>query len=262
MNAYEQRQAERKERLLKAAKKAKQHADETFNRVDTISKGIPFGQPILAGHHSERRHRADIKRIEQGMNKAIAETDKAKQLQEKAESVGLGGISSDDPDAIEKLQAKLDKLERERDMMKKINKAHARYLKNPALDLSEFTEKAQDKIRSYKPSVSWEVHPFPPYALTNIGARIRATRKRIERLQANKERDVIPAQELEGGIIIKEDKELNRIQIVYPCKPSDAVIKELKRHGFHWSRSLGVWQRKTSEQALFWAQTIAKRGIE
>jgi len=37
----------------------------------TIADGIPFGQPILVGHHSERRARKDAERIENGMRRAV-----------------------------------------------------------------------------------------------------------------------------------------------------------------------------------------------
>jgi hypothetical protein len=39
--------------------------------VDAIADGIPLGQPILVGHHSERRARKDAERIENGMRRAV-----------------------------------------------------------------------------------------------------------------------------------------------------------------------------------------------
>ena len=39
--------------------------------VDRIADGIPLGQPILVGHHSERRARKDAEKIENGMKKAV-----------------------------------------------------------------------------------------------------------------------------------------------------------------------------------------------
>jgi SAM-dependent methyltransferase len=39
--------------------------------VAAIADGIPFGQPILVGHHSERRARRDAERIKSGMNKTV-----------------------------------------------------------------------------------------------------------------------------------------------------------------------------------------------
>ncbi len=39
--------------------------------VKRITEGIPLGQPILVGHHSERHARKDAERIENGMRKAV-----------------------------------------------------------------------------------------------------------------------------------------------------------------------------------------------
>lgn len=39
--------------------------------VAAIADGIPFGQPILVGHHSERRARKDAEKIENGMRRAV-----------------------------------------------------------------------------------------------------------------------------------------------------------------------------------------------
>jgi phospholipid N-methyltransferase len=39
--------------------------------VARIADGIPMGQPILVGHHSERHARKDAQRIENGMRKAV-----------------------------------------------------------------------------------------------------------------------------------------------------------------------------------------------
>jgi hypothetical protein len=46
--------------------------------------GIPFGQPILVGHHSERRARKDAERIESGMRKAIRMWDTSKYWTDRA----------------------------------------------------------------------------------------------------------------------------------------------------------------------------------
>jgi hypothetical protein len=47
-------------------------ADARHAAAQHIADGIPMGQPILVGHHSEKRHRADMRRIDSGMRAAIA----------------------------------------------------------------------------------------------------------------------------------------------------------------------------------------------
>lgn len=46
-------------------------ADSARRAVSAIADNIPFGQPILVGHHSEKRARKDAERIENGMRKAV-----------------------------------------------------------------------------------------------------------------------------------------------------------------------------------------------
>src|SRR5882757_8325901 len=99
MNRYEAKQEARRARLEARAEKAAAEAQAQFKRVDAISSMIPFGQPILVGHHSEKRHRADTGRIRKGMDKGVEGTRRADQLQQRAAAVGTAGVSSDDPDA-------------------------------------------------------------------------------------------------------------------------------------------------------------------
>ena len=46
-------------------------AERASAQVRRIADGIPFGQPILVGHHSERHARKDAERITNGMRKAV-----------------------------------------------------------------------------------------------------------------------------------------------------------------------------------------------
>ena len=47
-------------------------ANRAHDAVERICDHIPLGQPIIVGHHSERRARRDAERIEDGMRKAIS----------------------------------------------------------------------------------------------------------------------------------------------------------------------------------------------
>jgi methylase of polypeptide subunit release factors len=46
-------------------------ADGARRQVEQVSKRFEFGQPILVGHHSERKARKDAERIQSGMAKAV-----------------------------------------------------------------------------------------------------------------------------------------------------------------------------------------------
>lgn len=54
--------------------RAERHAAESDARYaasKAISDMIPMGQPILVGHHSERRHRRDLAKIHRDMGKSV-----------------------------------------------------------------------------------------------------------------------------------------------------------------------------------------------
>ncbi len=65
------RAEERSERFGEYSEHRAKDADRAEAGVRQIADGIPLGQPILVGHHSERRARKDAERIENGMRKAV-----------------------------------------------------------------------------------------------------------------------------------------------------------------------------------------------
>lgn len=73
------------ERYEEWADKARQRSDEAFERSNNAVAGIPFGQPILVGHHSEGMHRAAIKKSWAAMDKSVEESKKAEAHESKAE---------------------------------------------------------------------------------------------------------------------------------------------------------------------------------
>jgi Domain of unknown function (DUF3560) len=75
-----ERAEERADRFEGYAENASARSDAAYAGVRRIADGIPFGQPILVGHHSEGRARRDQERMHNGMRKSIAEADKADYL--------------------------------------------------------------------------------------------------------------------------------------------------------------------------------------
>ena len=65
------RAEERAERFEDYSDKRESDAHAARAAVDRIADGIPMGQPILVGHHSERHARRDAERIRSGMAKAV-----------------------------------------------------------------------------------------------------------------------------------------------------------------------------------------------
>jgi len=78
------RAEERAERMTDYSAKRATEATRARNAVAAIADGIPFGQPILVGHHSERRARKDAERIQNGMRRAVNLWETAQYWQSRA----------------------------------------------------------------------------------------------------------------------------------------------------------------------------------
>ncbi|MBR0491569.1 MAG: DUF3560 domain-containing protein [Clostridia bacterium] len=216
---YEDRRQRRIERYEELSKKANEEAEARSNSSANRILSLTPGQPILIGHHSEKKHRRLIEKAHNDIKKSIELSDKSEYYKGKAESVSNSkAIYDDDPMAIQKLRNKLERLENER---------------------------ASIKAREHN---TWE--------LTNIGATIRETKKRIKRLE-----DLESVQfndvEFKGGKIIR-NANINRIQILFDDIPSQDIRQALKSRGFHWSRSEGAWQREFTANAIKTTKVLLK----
>ncbi|MCX2694976.1 DUF3560 domain-containing protein [Pseudomonas sp. DCB_CB] len=72
-----ERAGDRADRFEDYRERRTSEANTARAAVEKIVEHIPFGQPILVGHHSERRARKDQERIETGMRRAISLWDTA-----------------------------------------------------------------------------------------------------------------------------------------------------------------------------------------
>ena len=96
--------------------KHEEKSNEAYEHSSKIADAIPFGQPILVGHHSEAHHRVDIKRIENAMNKSVEENKIAESYQERAERYGRKATGENPAtvyNRIKKLEADKRRMERE-----------------------------------------------------------------------------------------------------------------------------------------------------
>lgn len=78
------RAEERSERFETYSERRAGDAESARQGVAAIADNIPLGQPILVGHHSERRARKDAERIENGMRKAVKMWETSKYWEERA----------------------------------------------------------------------------------------------------------------------------------------------------------------------------------
>lgn len=129
MNDYEARQEARRERLEDAAARAQHEANTRYAQAKQMASAIPFGQPMMPDHYSYRRDRNYRDRIHNNYGKAFAANDRAAELRAKAAAVGTAGISSDDPEAADKIAARVAELEADQAAMKAANAAIRKHAK-------------------------------------------------------------------------------------------------------------------------------------
>ena len=254
---YAERVEARRDRLERRADKKRSDAAAARKRSDDITDHIPPGQPILVGHHSEKRHRRDLDRSHQAMRRSIEADKEAKRLQQRAASVGSGGISSDDPDAIAKLEAKVRGLEEERERWKFL-RAEWRKNKKRCGTEADFI-RAVGLTKEEANDIHYSVGEGPPtYILTNLGANIRSVKQRIESLR--KEAARVPSSSVSGnGWEIHEDQDDNRIHIHFDAKPNQEVRAFLKKNGWRWSPSRNAWVRQLNNASRYAAKVAAER---
>jgi hypothetical protein len=175
MSTYRERRLARADRLDEWSGSNAAKSDAAYAGVKQIADMIPMGQPILVGHHSERRHRRDIARIDSGMRASIETGRKAERQASSAAEIRAQAeraIYDDDPDAIERLTVKLAELEARREMVKakraEIRKTHKAQLKG---------------LTAWEREEVMRAAGAPQYSIANMGGLITTTRQRIARLQ-------------------------------------------------------------------------------
>lgn len=275
MNSYEQKQADRRARLEAAADRAEDRSEQAYKRADMseAATGIPFGQPILVGHHSEGRHRAAIKRADNAMRKSVEEGKRAADLRGKAAAVGTGGISSDDPEAIDKLAAKLTNLQTQQANMKAANKIVRKWSKKGVTpeseggDFNAYAEELAGVAEHFSAGMARELLKpqwgnagpigFAPYQLSNANAEINRLKKRIAQLEKAREAET-KEHDFQGVCKVVENVEENRLQFIFDGKPDADTRGIMKSHGFRWAPSQGAWQRKLTGNARYSARLALK----
>jgi len=196
---------QRAERLAERAERKRAESDQLAARAKKMQDGIPFGQPILVGHHSEKRDRNYRAKIGRTWDRAGDAWKESQDLERRANAAASNNaIYADSANPVADLNRKIECLEREREEVKA------------------------------RPHQSWE--------LSNLGANIRrlvARRDELAKLKATERREY-----MRGAVRVIEDPDIARIQLVYPGKPDQVTRYRLKVYGFRWAPSEGAWQRQ------------------
>ena len=220
---------------------------ENTNKRNDIATRVP--SILIAGgsnfpvRKKEKQNRAD--------DAAMAEWKEIQGLLDKIRGTGKGGISADDPEAVAKLKAKVERLEQFQATMKGVN---AYYRKNKTLDGCPLL--SPEEIEKLKAAMarSWRADPKPyeSYALSNNNAAIRQAKARIDELSA-KEKTEYKGWTFNGGEV-KPDRESNRLQVFFDEKPDREICSAMRHGGFRWAPSVGAWQRQLNNAAIWTAK--------
>lgn len=165
--------------------------------------------------------------------------------------------------ALSPEERKLNKLIKERDMMKDINKITRMKISDDEkiAKIMEFGIK-QDTARTLATGEgTWDKRQgFAPYELTSINNRIKTLQAKVDAMKkADEINNSLGGEDMVlAGVSIILNKEADRIQLDFPSKPSRDVIAILKKNGWKWSPSNQVWQRQLTENAMRNARTMVE----
>lgn len=251
MSIFEAKRQARIDRLRARAAKLRAFAKgKDFSLFSESRSGIPLGQPILVGHHSERRHRRHLERLNRLVEKGYDALKRAEELEQRAAAAeGNSIIQCDDPEAGRKIADMIKDLEAKREQLKLLNSLTRRSQRRvnalaellfehpdvPALNKADALSMATKLLT---PDFAGRVG-IPSYVLVNLGANIRRLKQRQEQLPKIQEG-------FESFTVgdIKVEYVDGQIQIEFPWKPDEPTRTRLKQLAFKWSRYSSRWVRK------------------
>jgi len=209
LNTYEQKKADKVERLREAADKLDVQANRMAEHYSNMAIHLPVGQPVLKGHYSEKSDINFRNKLNRTLNNTAELRNKAEELREKARiTENNRSISGDDPDAILKLREKIEKLENKSAIMKKVNAYYRKHKTCIGCDvITEKEAKILDQNAAYYGA------PFRSYELSYVRKDIKTATDRIKELEAIQS---IETDEFEfpGGIVVF-NKDANRVQFFF-----------------------------------------------
>lgn len=164
-------------------------------------------------------------------------------------------ISSDDPNALDKLRKKLETLREHQEYMKRAN---AHYKKHRTMQgFEDMDAAAAAEMDSYILLNYYGHKPFPSFRLENNNANIRRIKERIAELEKRDSTAFGEGWAFPGGSVVMNAEE-NRIQIFFDEKPDEETRQELKSNGFKWAPSKNAWQRQLNENGVRALRRIAR----
>lgn len=216
------------------------------SRIDASYPSVLVAGP--AGFDARKKEKQNARR-----DANMQQYNDIQQIINKIKGVGTAGIASDEENALEKLEKKIEALIDKQETMKKIN---AYYRKHKTLEgCPEISAESAKKIIAEMERWGLTDHVFPSWELSNNNANIRRLKARAQQLRQEKTRE--PSDDVEGcGYILTENTEIMRLQFIFDEKPDDQTRSLLKKNGFRWSPKNNAWQRLLNNNARYAAKAI------
>lgn len=169
-------------------------------------------------------------------------------------------IQISDPDAVNKIARRIDKLEKKQAAWKAINKIAKSKAKSntPEVKIKRLQEELgyseEDAIQIMKPDFAGRIG-IPQYELTNNNANIKRLKDQLAKAEALQKQEASETVRL--GVTIERDPGENRIRLYFPCgRVDNATYQVLKRNGFKYARSMGCFSRYLATTNNFHLNTV------
>ena len=184
MSTYRERREAKAQRLRDWADQRDARAEAARAEGTQQLEAIPLGQPILRGHHSEKRDRNYRQRAVNKLSSAHEDNRKATQMRDRANTIDAAAakaIYSDDPDPAQLLTEKITALEEQRSRITAFNASCRKGAPDPSLLDPRQQRDLLDTI-ALTPYNLGKGGQFPTYVLSNISGRLSKLRKRLAQL--------------------------------------------------------------------------------
>lgn len=236
--------AEELDRMLDAY--AKRYA-EYINKQNAIDASVP--SVLVAGPAGLKQSQKDKQNQRREANYKFFQ-EKVEALENKIKDVGTGtqAIRTDDNNALEDLERKVEELKKAHQVMVEANKYFRKHKTLDGFDkLSDDMKKEVEQTRA-----AWgqpDMQPFPQYVLQNSNQEIKRLEGRVKELSGLKNSEGL--KEVNDFYSLVTDKQDMRIRISFEMgKPEQEIIDMLKGKAFKWSPKNEAWQRQLTANAV------------
>ena len=235
-----------KEKGLYMADKYSQRLADWYNKLFAIEMRCPSVMIAGGSNFPVRKKEKQVAALDKHYALYGELQDYKEKIKKLASSSNI--IKSSDSDAIDKLKAKIEKLQELQATMKAVN---AYFRKHGTLK-----GYGDGEYDSFPIDILYGV-PYPPYCLTNNNAKIRSAKQRIKELEEVKASAQDEAAETNiEGLKVVENTEAMRIQLIFDDKPSAEIRDMLKSYGFRWAPRFSAWQRHLNSNGKYAVEKV------